>query len=164
MNFEFCGEVGPDVIIRPTKRAIHIVVWGMLLQVVSGFLSFVGALGLATLITSIYSNADDSAGYEVFLALIPGLLSYGIYVIPFVAGILYIIFGADLFLFRWLDDAMIFFIYQWIAWGNWQIILWSDFFFIFGFSNAGGWSIIHTSIILVFNAIFVLEWFWFMNN
>ena len=59
---------------------------------------------------------EASIGESAFIYFfIPGLVALYAYLVPFVLSIFFIIFGADFFLFSWLDDALALIIEHWIG-------------------------------------------------
>ena len=58
---------------------------------------------------------SDSPGLEVIIFFIPALLLIYEYAVPFVLSLIYSIFGAEFFLFSWVDNALVILIEHYLS-------------------------------------------------
>ena len=67
------------------------------------------------------SSSSSANGLEAIIFFIPGLVAIYSYLVPLLLSVLYMIFGANFFLFSWLDNALVFLIEHYIS--NVQLVL-----------------------------------------
>ena len=94
-----------------------------------GYISEIFILLISPLIPLLFFNtSSNTVGLEAIIFFIPGLIAFYIYVVPLLLSVIYMIFGANFFLFSWLDNALVFLIEHYIS--NIQLgllgtVLWS---------------------------------------
>ena len=81
------------------------------------FFTFVGAVYLLAtpLLPLLFVDNSNASGNEFVIYFLPSFVYTYAYSIPFVLFLIYLVFGANLFLFRWVDTALVLIIEHWIS-------------------------------------------------
>ena len=106
-DVENCDGSASDVV-RPGVGALASLTFLYLGQVASPVLVFL-------IILILFGNSELNAGLELLFIFLPSYLGFFAYYIPFVVSVFYMIFGANFFLIRWVDNFLVFLIYHFVS-------------------------------------------------
>ena len=150
----------------PQKGAFHTVVWGMVLQCLTPYFSALPAIWLMWILQSSgYALRQNNVGFEILGGLGPTLAFTAAYIMPFSFAMFYLFMELVSDKERaWIDNTMIWFIYNWISNLNLQVIIWSDVVILMMWAIVRTWTVVHFAMFAVINFAMISQWYVMMDN
>ena len=72
-------------------------------------------LFITILLGFILIGDNFDVGYEFIFYIIAPVIGFYAYIIPFCLSVVYAVFGANFFLFSWVDNLLVFVIKHWVS-------------------------------------------------
>ena len=108
MGVEACEQVGhSELSTRPEGDDFY--------SLTLNYLAEIFFLLIAPFVPIPFLGDSVAIGLEAILLFIPAIIVFYIYAVPFVLSLFYIIFGANFFLFSWLDNVLVLLIEHFIS-------------------------------------------------
>ena len=91
---------------------------------------------LLTILLSEFIDNNGDATFEMTFFLLGCFLAVILFIIPYVLSLVYMLFGADLFLIQWVDNVLVWLIKNWVSNASMIVFLFTPFmYFVLAFSD-----------------------------